>query len=147
MYCKYIEPDSFIFVWKQLDDLGEVESPRKELTRCESGNRVRICQVQLKINLQYISQATLKFSQPQTIFPPYLQHGKPFLCLWRLRPKLECKVHGLCQRSRTEAEKKRIHNGSFSGVCSLLCQFSRGRCLSPLLSCSCLIVGQRPDLS
>ena len=84
--------------------LGEVESPWEQLTRCESSNRVRICQVQLKINLQYIIHR--QFSQLQTLFPPYLQRGKPFLCLWRLRPKLECKVHGLCQRSRTEAEKQ-----------------------------------------
>jgi len=34
--------------WKHL---REVESPGKELARCESSNGVRICQVQLKINL------------------------------------------------------------------------------------------------
>lgn len=49
---------------------------------------------------------SLKCWQPKTIFPPYLQHGKPFWCLWRLRPKPECKAHGLCQRNRTEAEKQ-----------------------------------------
>ena len=91
----------------------------------------------------------LKFGQPKTIFPPYLQHGKPFWCLWRLRPKPECKAHGSCQRNRTEAEKQEFTMVSFlrSGFSSLLCRFSRGRCLSPLLNCSCLIVGQRLDLS
>ena len=34
--------------------LGEIESPWQQLAGRESGNGVRVCQVKLKINLQFI---------------------------------------------------------------------------------------------